>query len=505
MSTRRSTFYSAALIGVASMAIGMVIASRFDMAPSSSAQTFAVPAMNSAPLDGAIDAGTFRAIAEQQTAMVVNIRTESLQSSQLNDFFGGGGDDLFRRFFGQPPGGDQPRERTVQSAGTGFVIDPSGLILTNNHVVEDATAIQIDFFGDEDDLLYDAEVLGRDQLTDSALLKLTEMPDTELAVATFGDSSQMAPGDWVMAIGNPFTFGHTVTVGVISAIGRPFGAIRGRNQDVLQTDAAINPGNSGGPLLNVRGEVVGINTAIVSDRQSNVGIGFAFPINTIRDLLPELRSGKVTRGRIGVEIERVPRDDYEGLGLTERMGAVVRRVVPGGPADQSGVRPGDVIIRYNGERVENTEDLQSRVVATRPDTTVPVVVVRAGEEVTLQVTIEELDLDAEDAQASGSGQAAPENPSEGFGMTLQDLTAEITSRLELPRGTSGAVVVDIESGGAAEQSGVRPGDVVLSINRVEVSSAGEAIEQLDAIESGRTAFLLIQRGPSQIFLQVMKE
>ena len=488
------------------MAIGMVIASRFDMAPSSSAQTFAVPAMNSAPLDGAIDAGTFRAIAEQQTAMVVNIRTESLQSSQLNDFFGGGGDDLFRRFFGQPPGGDgQPRERTVQSAGTGFVIDPSGLILTNNHVVEDATAIQIDFFGDDDNLLYDAEVLGRDQLTDSALLKLTEMPDTELAVATFGDSSQMAPGDWVMAIGNPFTFGHTVTVGVISAIGRPFGAIPGRNQDVLQTDAAINPGNSGGPLLNVRGEVVGINTAIVSDRQSNVGIGFAFPINTIRDLLPELRSGKVTRGRIGVEITAVPREDYEGLGLTERMGAVVRSVIPGGPADQGGVQPGDVIIRYNGERIENTEDLQSRVVATRPDTTVPVVVVRAGGEVTLQVTIEELDLDAEDAQASGSPQAAPENPSEGFGMTLQDLTAQITNRLGLPRGTSGAVVVDVESGGAAEQSGVQPGDVVLSINRVEVSSADEAIEQLDAVESGRTAFLLIQRGPSQVFLQVLKE
>ncbi len=485
------------------MAIGMVIASRFDMTPSSSAQTSAVPTMNSAPLDGAIDAGTFRAIAEQQTATVVNIQTESLQSNPLNDFFGGGGNDFFDRFFGQPPGGDaQPRERTVQSAGTGFVIDASGLILTNNHVVENATAIQIDFFGDEDGVLYDAEVLGRDQLTDSALLRLSEMPDTELAVAAFGDSSQMAPGDWVMAIGNPFGFGHTVTVGVISAIGRTFRAVPGRDQDVLQTDAAINPGNSGGPLLNVRGEVIGINTAIVSDRQANVGIGFAFPINTIRELLPELREGKVTRGRIGVEIQAVPRDEYEGFGLTERMGAVVRSVVPGGPADQGGIRPSDVIIRYNGERIGDTEDLQSRVVATRPDTTVPIVVMREGEEVTLQVTIGELDLDAE---ASGSAQAAPENPSEGFGMTLQDLTAEITNRLGLPRGTSGAVVVDIEGGGAAEQSGVRPGDVVQSINRVEVSSAGEAIEQLDAIESGRTAFLLIQRGPSQIFLQVLKE
>ena len=504
MSTPRSTLYYAALIAVASMAIGMVIASRFDMAPRSSAQTFSIPSMNSAPLDGPIDAGTFRMIAKQQTAAVVNIRTESRESTQLNDFFGGGGDDLLRRFFRQPPGGGdaQPRERTVRSAGSGFVIDASGLILTNNHVVEDATAIKIDFFGDEDDLLYDAEVLGRDQLTDSALLKLTEMPDAELAVATFGDSSQMAPGDWVMAIGNPFGLGHTVTVGVISAIGRPFRPIPGRDQDVLQTDAAINPGNSGGPLLNVRGEVVGINTAIVSDRQANVGVGFAFPSNTIRDLLPELLSGKVTRGRIGVEITPVSREDYEDFGLTERMGAVVRRVVPDGPADQAGIRPGDVIIRFNGERIETTEDLQSRVVATRPDTSVPLVVMRAGEEVTLQVTIGELDLDAE---ANGTAQAAPENPSEGFGMTLQDLTAEIRGQLRLPSDTQGAVVVDVEDGGAAQKSGVQPGDVMLSVNRVAVTNAVEAIEQLDAIESGRTAFLLVQRGSDQIFLQVLKE
>jgi len=505
MSTPRSTLYYATLIAVASMAIGMVIASRLDMAPSSSAQTFTVPSMNSAPLDGPIDAGTFRMIAEEQTATVVNIRIESVQSSQLNNFFGGGGggNDLFERFFGQPPGGDtQPQERTVRSAGTGFVIDASGLILTNNHVVDDATVIEIDFFGDEDDVYYAAKVLGRDQLTDSALLKLTEMPDAELAVATFGDSAQMAPGDWVMAIGNPFGFGHTVTVGVISAIGRPFRAVPGRDQDVLQTDAAINPGNSGGPLLNIRGEVVGINTAIVSDRQANVGIGFAFPINTVRELLPELRSGKVTRGRIGVEIEAVSREDYEEYGLTERMGAVVQRVIPDGPAAEGGVRAGDVIVRYNGERVESTEDLQSRVVATRPDTTVPLVVMRAGEEVTLQVTIGELDLDTE---ISGSAQAAPENPSEGFGMTLQDLTAELTNQLQLPSDTEGAVVVDVENGGAAQKSGVRPADVILSINRVEVTGAVEAIDQLAAIESGRTAFVLVQRGSDQVFLQVLKD
>ena len=502
MSTRRSTLFSAVLIAVMSMAIGMVIASRFDMAPASSAQTFAAPPMNSAALDGPIDAGTFREIAKTQTAMVVNIRTESRQSSQLNDFLGD--DDLFRRFFGQPQDQQpqQPRERTVQAAGTGFVIDSSGLILTNNHVVEGATSIEIDFFGDEDLVFYEAEILGRDPLTDSALLQLTELPtDFQLAVADFGDSNQMAPGDWVMAIGNPFGFGHTVTVGVISAIGRPFTAVPGRSQNVLQTDAAINPGNSGGPLLNIRGEVVGINTAIVSDRQSNVGIGFAIPSNTVRELLTELRSGKVTRGRIGVQIMNVTRESYEDLGLTERMGAIVSSVQEGGPADSADMQPGDVILRYNNERIADTEDLQSKVVATRPGTTVPVIVLRAGEEVSLDVTIEELDLETEAEPV----ETVQDNLSEGFGMTLQDLTPQVSGRLGLPDGTRGAVVVGVENGGSAEGGGARAGDVIVSVNRVEVATAAAAIAELNRVESGRTAFLLVQRGPNRVFLQVLKE
>ena len=499
MSTRRSTLFSAVLIAVTSMAIGLVIASRFDMAPAPSAQTFAVPPMNSDPLDGPIDAGTFREIAKSQTAMVVNIRTQSRQSSQPNNPLGD--DDLFRRFFGQPEE-PQARERTVQAAGTGFVIDASGLILTNNHVVEDATTIEIDFFGDEDGLFYEAQILGRDPLTDSALLELTERPtDFDLAVANFGDSSMMAPGDWVMAIGNPFGFGHTVTVGVISAIGRPFTSVPGRSQDVLQTDAAINPGNSGGPLLNIRGEVVGINTAIVSDRQSNVGIGFAIPSNTVRELLTELRGGKVTRGRIGVQIMNVARDSYEDLGLTERMGAIVSSVQEGGPADAADMQPGDVIMSYGGNRVESTEDLQSKVVATRPGTTVPVIVLRAGEEVALNVTIEELDLETE----AEPTQTVQDNLSEGFGMTLQDLTPQVSSRLRLPNNTQGAVVVDLESGGAAENGGAQPGDVIVSVNRVDITSAADAIRELNLVETGRTAFLLVQRGPNRVFLQVLKE
>jgi serine protease Do len=504
MSKRLATLGSAALIAVTSMAIGMIIASRFDMAPASSAQTqtFTAPPMNSEPLSGAIDAGTFREIARAQASMVVNIRTESKRAAGSSDPFGGG--DQFRRFFGLPgPDQEQQEEETVPGMGTGFVIDDSGLILTNNHVVAEATKIEIGFFGDEDGTYYEARVLGRDPLTDSALLELTERPDGQLSVAQFGDSDQMEPGDWVMAIGNPFGYGHTVTVGVISAVGRPYRSVPGRSQDVLQTDAAINPGNSGGPLLNIRGEVIGINTAIVSDRPSNVGIGFAIPSNIVRELLTELRGGKVTRGRIGVQIYDVEgEEDAEALGLSSEMGAIVSAVSEDGPAGKAGMRPGDVIVAYNGEPVGDTRDLQGRVVNTRPGTTVPVRVVRNGEERTLNITIEELDFDVE---ARGPEAEPDEELSEGFGMTLRDLTPQAAARLRLPDGTTGAVVADVQRRGAAAAGGVRAGDVILSINRVEVGSAAAAVRELNSVESGRAAFLLIQRGDEQVFLQIRKE
>ena len=501
MSKRRNTVCSAALIAAASMALGMVIASQLDLAPASSAQTqtFTTPSMNSAPLNGPIDAGTFREIARTQTDMVVNIRVEAERPADESGDFFGDDNDLFRRFFG-PRGRQRPRE--VPSAGTGFVIDASGLILTNNHVVENATKIEIDFFGDDERDLYEARVLGRDQLTDSALLELVDRPDWELPAATFGDSSQMASGDWVMAIGNPFGLGHTVTVGVISHIGRPFRSVPGRSQEMLQTDAAINPGNSGGPLLNIRGEVVGMNTAIVSDRQANVGVGFAVPSDPVRGRREERRGGEGTRGGLGVVIMPVPRDDYEQLGLADADGALVQSVNPGGPAADAGIEPGDVIVAYDGEPVEDTRDVQSRVVATRPGTTVPLDIVRNGEPLTLDVTIGELDLEAEVRPATAD---AREETSEGFGITVRDLTPEVARRLRVPDDTEGAVVADVQRGGTAAAAGMQQGDIILRVNGAEVASAGEATAALAAIESGRTAFLLVQRGETRVFLQVRKE
>ena len=504
MATRRNTFFSGMLIAVTSVAIGLVLAARLDLVSDSAAQTFnastglVLPETNSQPITGQLGVNTFRDIAEAQSPMVVNISTESRRSGSGRNPFGGDQDELLRRFFGDPPEPEQ--ERPTRSAGTGFVIDRSGLILTNNHVVADATRIEISFLDDEGES-YEARVVGRDRLTDSALLELVERPDRALPVATFGDSDQIRPGDWVMAIGNPFTLGHTVTVGVVSAVGRPFEQVRGRAQNVIQTDAAINPGNSGGPLLNLRGEVIGINTAIVSDRPSNRGIGFAFPINTVRDLLPQLRAGRVTRGRIGVAILAVTNQNLEYHGLSERMGAIVQSIERGGPADESDLEPGDVIVSYDGERVEDVADLQRKVVETQPGTRVELGVYRAGEPTTVPITIGELDLE-------NQGRAAPvevEDLSTSFGMNLQDLTAETARQLDLPRGTRGAVVTGVDPGGPAQAGGVRPRDVITSVNRVPVETAADAIRELNRIEDGGTAFLLINRGDSQVFVRISRE
>ena len=384
-------------------------------------------------------------------------------------------------------------------------------ILTNNHVVEDATKIQVSLFGDDEQQYSAAKLIGRDQLTDSALIQLVDKPNHPLPEAKFGDSSQMAPGDWVMAIGNPFGYAHTVTVGVISATQRAFSVTDGRTNDMLQTDAAINPGNSGGPLLNLRGEVIGINTAIITNSQSegNIGIGFAVPINTVRELLPQLRLGKVVRGRIGINISTVPREGFEDLGLKTRTGAIVAAVTPGGAAARGGLEPGDVILEFNGRPINKTDELVKMVVATKPGTTVPVKVLRNKQQKTLNVTVDELDLDAEQTARQSRNNAPETQPQQeqdaGFGLTLQNLTPQIARRLQVPSGQGGAVITDVDPDSPSAMSGIRPGDVILSVNRVSVSSATDAGRELGKIASGRLAQFLIWRNPGEVFVTVRKE
>jgi serine protease Do len=506
MSTRKTTVFYAVLIAVASLAVGMVIASRLDLSPESSAQVIAVPAANTSPISGPVDALTFRTIAKAVSPAVVNIRTESHQREQdLTEFFGGG-DDLFRRFFGQPkrPGGREPQ--TTVAAGTGFIIGKEGLILTNNHVVEGADKVEVSLYGEDDDVRYKARVIGRDPLTDSALIELTEKANHTLPEVKFGDSSQMEPGDWVMAIGNPFNLSHTVSVGVISAMKRPFPVANGRSLDMLQTDAAINPGNSGGPLLNIRGEVVGMNTAIFSDaRQTgNIGIGFAVPINVVRSLLPQLRGGKITRGMIGVQVQPVPRDALAQFGLKERRGALVVTVAKDGPAQKAGIEPGDIIVEVNGRAVPSRDELVQTIMALKPSTSVPVKVLRDKQESTLTVTIGELNLDQESETASNETEPG-EDTTTGFGMSLGNLTAERARKLELPAGTTGALIMEVDPSGAAARSGLSEGDVILRVNRQKVASAADANRELQKVESGGTALMLIWRRSQEIFITLKKD
>jgi serine protease Do len=512
MSSRKTTWFYGLLIGVASLAVGMVLASRLDLSPSSMAQqAVAVPPANNAPLGGSIDASTFRNIAKVVSPSVVNIRTESKQrSTELTEFFGG--DDLFERFFGgQIPRGQQqrPREQLAVAAGTGFIISKDGHILTNNHVVEGATKIEVFLYGDED-VSYQAKVIGRDPLTDSALIELTEKPSRELAEVKFGDSSQIAPGDWVMAIGNPFSLSHTVSVGVVSAA-RPGGlpVADGRFADVIQTDAAINPGNSGGPLLNVRGEVIGINTAIYADsRQAgNMGIGFAIPINVVRDLLPQLRGGKVTRGVIGVTIQDVPASALAEFGLKERRGALVASVNSGGAAAKAGLEPGDVIVEFNGKPIQRRDQIVSMVTATKPGTTVPVKVLRDKQERSFSITVGELDLENEANRVARSRPGADPDIDEtsGVGLSLGVLTSDIARRLRLPAGTEGVLITDVEQGSPAQRAGINRGDLVLQVNRRPVSSPQEAGRALAQVPSGGTAFLLILSNGQERFVTVRKD
>ncbi len=510
MSSRKITLFYALLIAVASLAVGMVLASRLDLSSESSAQSMSVPPMNSTPLSGPVDATTFRNIAKNATGFVVNIRTRAKRRApDMSDFFGGGRDNPLDRFFGRPQQPERPRDQVVESAGTGFVISAAdGLILTNNHVVEGATDIYVAFGESQSDQEeFRAKLVGRDQLTDSALIQLEEKPAQPMIEAKFGDSSQMQTGDWVMAIGNPFGLAHTVTVGVISATKRPFTVAEQRSQDVLQTDAAINPGNSGGPLLNIRGEVIGINTAILANSRAegNLGIGFAIPINVVRDLLPDLRRGSVVRGRIGISMLEVPRDAVEQFGLKERRGALVAQVPKDGPAAKAGIQPGDVITEVNGKPIANRDELTRIVTGTKPGTTIPVALVRDKKQVTVNVTVEQLDLEAEGSDAAPGG--SEEDTAGGFGLSLGNITPSMARSLRLPEAMQGAVIMDIEQGSAADGSGLVQGDIILKVNNQEVASAADASRILQKIAPGGRAMLLVwkSRQGQELFLTLRKE
>jgi serine protease Do len=504
MSTRKSSIFYGVLIAFSSLVVGMVIASRLDLTPSSLASTLTVPPTNSAPLNGTIDATTFRTIAHDAGPAVVSILTTITRPASES----GSLDDLFGQLLPnprRPPNGRRPSvPRQARGAGSGFIIDKAGYILTNNHVVEDATSIEVKLSTMKDSEPYGlaAKIVGRDELSDTALLQLTEMPKTELVAAKFGDSSQMAPGDWVVAIGNPFELSNTVTVGVVSAVGRQTPVSNGRWEDFIQTDAAINRGNSGGPLLNIRGEVIGINTMIVTEDPTtggNVGIGFAVPINTVRDLLPQLREGKVVRGRIGVTVGREPiSEDYaKDLGLPAAGGAEIRSVEAGGPAASAGMRLGDIVIEVNGRPVRDNDDLVAFIASTKPGITIPIKVVRDRKTITLNVTVAELNLEQEQGLAADNdaNTPPPNEPTDvSLGMTIREMTPADRRQLQVPGGRGGAIVTDVTDFGPASQASIAPGDVILSVQGNNVRSVDEVSTAIDRVPNGGTVRIVVWRG-----------
>jgi serine protease Do len=504
MPTRTSRFFPAAVAIVASLVAGMVIASRMDLVPGSHATPLNIAeSTNVAPFTGPLDASTFRTIASHAGPAVVSIITKSKQQARtIQDLFG------FDQF-GQRPRPQQrpaPQEREVQGAGSGFIVDAGGYVLTNHHVVDGATSITVQLASMRDgDRPLPAKLIGSDQLTDTALIQITDLPAEGLPQATLGDSAQIGPGDWVMAIGNPFGLSNTVTVGIVSAVSRTSPQLRpvqGRDLEMIQTDAAINRGNSGGPLLNLRGEVVGINTAIFSDNGGggNVGVGFAVPINTVKEVLPGLRSGKVVRSRIAVNLtQRLSSEDIEELGLPKTGGAQIQSIYRGGPADKAGLRVGDVIVEYNGRTITDNSQLTGLVTRTAPNTTVPLKVVRDKKTINLNVTVIELDLEAEQQAQLGpelQERQRPRQPAQetGFGMTIEPVSREMQSESQLPSNvTAGAVVTDINPSGPAAEAGVIVGDIILRVNSATVRTLDQTSEALGGVQSGRSARLIIWR------------
>ena len=411
-------------------------------------------------------------------------------------------EEFFKDFFDrQGRGPDQPQQRRGQSLGSGFVIDPSGYVVTNNHVIDGAEEIRV-IFHDNQSLV--AKLVGKDQRTDLALLKVE--PKAPLPAVKFGDSDRARVGDWVVAIGNPFGLGGSVTQGIISARQRDINA--GPYDDFIQTDASINRGNSGGPLFNLAGDVVGVNTAIYSPTGGSVGIGFAIPSAIVKNVVEQLRKdGRVRRGWLGVNIQSVTDEIAEGVGLDKPRGALVARVPDNGPAAKAQIKSGDVIVKFDGKDVTDMRRLPRVVAETPVDKAVKVEVWRNRGPVTLEVKLGELE-DEQQASATPSGRpqqgqpAQPQGQAEVLGMTLAPVTPELRQRFQLPEKQKGVVVTDIVEGSVAQERGIRPGDVIVEVAQTEIAQPSQVQEKVREQRTAgrRSVLIMVERGGEQRFV-----
>lgn len=424
---------------------------------------------------------TFRGVAKTVSPAVVYISTvRTLKGGQLPFYHPFFNDEFFRRFFGIP---DQEREYKQQGLGSGFIVSPDGYVLTNSHVVEKADQIKVTL-GDKRE--FEAELIGTDPKSDVAVIKIE---GDDLPVASLGDSSTIEVGDWAIAIGNPYGLSHTVTAGIISAKGRANVGIVDY-EDFIQTDAAINPGNSGGPLVNINGQVIGINTAIFSRSGGYQGIGFAIPINMARSVMNSLISkGKVVRGWLGVMIQEVTPDIAKGFGLDEATGTLVGDVLEGGPAEKAGIKRGDVIITFDGKPIDGPNTLKNLAAQTAPGERVEVAVIRNGRQKTLTVTIGE-----QDAEMVAGGVSA----SDEYGFAVQELTPEVAEKLGY-EDEQGVIISRVEPGSPAAAAGLRRGDLIQEVNRQEITSLSDFRKALSMSKKKESVLFLIRRDQNTFY------
>jgi serine protease Do len=438
--------------------------------------------------------GNFTELAENVRNGVVNIQAVKN---------GKGGGRVFRHFFGNPYGrqhpfedffgpgfgGENPSEGFQQkSLGSGFIIDREGFIVTNNHVVENADEIKVKLANGKE---YDAKVIGRDPKTDLALIKIQGSPDHH--PLNMGDSDALKVGSWVVAIGSPFGLEQTVTAGIVSAKGRTIGA--GPYDNFIQTDASINPGNSGGPLINTKGEVIGINTAIVASGQ---GIGFAIPVNMAKEVMPQLKEkGKVTRGWIGVGIQEVTPELAKSFDLRDKKGALVSQVFKDGPAEKAGIEQGDIILEFDTKEIKESKDLPRIVAAIPVGKSVPVTLSRHGKIITKDVKVGEMD-------EKPVTETAKSPTGKKLGIAIQNITPEIAQALSL-KDTKGVVVSQVEPGSPAGNAGLQRGDVIREVNRRLIKDAKDFMQRIEESKVGGTILLLIQRGENTLYITVTQK
>jgi serine protease Do len=430
---------------------------------------------------------SFADLSDRVKDSVVNISTtQTIKENPLQPFIGPQspfrdffGDEFFKRFFGDTPQG----QMKTHALGSGFIIDNEGHILTNNHVVEKADEIKIKTMDGKE---YDARIVGRDPKTDIALIKVKPEGNFPKPVQ-LGDSDAIRVGDWVMAVGNPFGLGHTVTAGIISAKGRVIGA--GPYDDFLQTDAAINPGNSGGPLFNMNGEVVGLNSAIVAQGQ---GIGFAIPVNVARDLIPQLKTGKVIRGWLGVMIQDITPELADSFGIKETKGVIVADLVKDGPAEKAGLKRGDVITSLNGKEVDSANILSRFVASSPPGSQTTIRVIRDGKSRDIKVTLGTMPDD--------KAEATPARQETAWGIAVQNLTPELAQRFGWDESERGVVISEVQPGSPAAEARLRSGDLIKEVNRQKIQNVRDYNQLVKTPKKGETLLLLVKRGQNTFYV-----